>query len=54
VRKGTMGVVTWTNLKIESIPRMDKVLFAPVEDLELAIQFLHPSCRAGSAKRSCC
>ena len=26
--QGTMGVVTWANLKIESIPRIDKVLFA--------------------------
>ena len=39
--QGTMGVVTWTNLKMESIPKMDKVLFAPVDDLEAAIQFLH-------------
>jgi FAD/FMN-containing dehydrogenase len=39
--QGTMGVVTWTNLKIESIPKMDKVLFAPVDDLAAAIQFLH-------------
>jgi FAD/FMN-containing dehydrogenase len=39
--QGTMGVVTWTNLKMELIPKMDKVLFAPVDDLELAIQFLH-------------
>jgi len=39
--QGTMGVVTWTNLKMESIPKMDKVLFAPVDDLETAIQFLH-------------
>ena len=39
--QGTMGVVTWTNLKIESIPKMDKVLFAPVFDLEYAIDFLY-------------
>src|SRR5512143_342279 len=39
--QGTMGVVTWVNLKIESIPRIDKILFAPVDDLEEAIQFLH-------------
>ena len=36
-----MGVVTWTNLKIESLPRMDKILFAPVDDLEYAMNFLH-------------
>jgi hypothetical protein len=39
--QGTMGVVTWTNLKIESIPKMDKVLFAPVEDLEYVTHFLY-------------
>jgi FAD/FMN-containing dehydrogenase len=36
-----MGVVTWTNLKIESIPKMDKVLFAPMDDLDRAMEFLH-------------
>ena len=39
--QGTMGVVTWTNLKIESIPKMDKILFAPIDDLDYAINFLH-------------
>lgn len=39
--QGTMGVVTWTNLKIESIPKIDKVLFAPLEDLNYAMEFLH-------------
>jgi FAD/FMN-containing dehydrogenase len=39
--QGTMGVVTWTNLKIESIPKMDKVLFAAIDDLEKAINFLY-------------
>lgn len=39
--QGTMGVVTWTNLKIESIPRMDKILFAPVQELDYAINFLY-------------
>ena len=29
--QGTMGVVTWSNLKIESIPKIDKVLFAPCQ-----------------------
>ena len=36
-----MGVVTWTNLKIESIPKMDKVLFAPIDDLDYAMDFLY-------------
>jgi hypothetical protein len=39
--QGTMGVVTWANLKIESIPKMDKVLFAPVNNLPNAIEFLY-------------
>jgi len=39
--QGTMGVVTWTNLKIESIPQIDKILFAPIEDLDYATEFLH-------------
>jgi hypothetical protein len=39
--QGTMGVVTWTNLKIESIPKIDKVLFAPIHDLNYGSDFLH-------------
>jgi FAD/FMN-containing dehydrogenase len=39
--QGTMGVVTWANLKVESIPKIDKVFFAPVDDVEYAIEFLY-------------
>src|SRR4030042_1750706 len=39
--QGTMGVVTWANLKIESIPKIDKVLLAPVDDLGYAQEFLY-------------
>ena len=39
--QGTMGVVTWANFKIESIPKMDKVLLAPVDDLSYAQEFLY-------------
>jgi len=39
--QGTMGIVTWVNLKIESIPRIDKVLLAPVDDLAYAQEFLY-------------
>jgi len=39
--QGTMGVVTWANLKIEYLPKMDKILFAPVPDLSHAIDFLY-------------
>jgi FAD/FMN-containing dehydrogenase len=39
--QGTMGVVTWANFKIEYMPKMDKILFAPVDDLNYAIEFLY-------------
>jgi FAD/FMN-containing dehydrogenase len=39
--QGTMGVITWANLKIEYIPKIDKVLFAPVSDINYAIEFLY-------------
>ncbi|MBN1849067.1 MAG: FAD-binding oxidoreductase [Deltaproteobacteria bacterium] len=39
--QGTMGIVTWTNLKMESIPIKDKVLFAPLEDIGYGIDFLY-------------
>ncbi len=39
--QGTMGVVTWVNLKIESIPKIDKVYFAAVDDLAYAQEFLY-------------
>src|SRR4030042_1248932 len=39
--QGTMGVVTWANLKIEYLPKIDKILFAPVRELNYAIEFLY-------------
>jgi FAD/FMN-containing dehydrogenase len=39
--QGTMGVVTWANLKIEYKPKVDKVLFAPVNNLSYAVDFLY-------------
>lgn len=39
--QGTMGIVTWASLKIESVPRIDKIYFAPVDDLPYAIDFLY-------------
>ena len=39
--QGTMGVVTWANLKIEYLPKLDKVLLAPVHDLNYTIEFLY-------------
>ncbi|MCX6071988.1 MAG: FAD-binding oxidoreductase [Chloroflexi bacterium] len=39
--QGTMGVVTWANLKIEYLPKIDKMLFAPVRDLNYAVEFVY-------------
>jgi FAD/FMN-containing dehydrogenase len=39
--QGTFGVVTWTNLKIESIPRLDKVFFLGSSRLDSLIAFLY-------------
>ncbi|MDH5695605.1 MAG: FAD-binding oxidoreductase [Dehalococcoidia bacterium] len=39
--QGTMGVVTWANLKIEYLPKIDKVLIAPVHDLDYTIDFIY-------------
>jgi len=39
--QGTMGVATWTNLKIIHGTKIDKVFFAPVTDLTYANEFLY-------------
>jgi FAD/FMN-containing dehydrogenase len=39
--QGTMGIVTWMSLKIESMPRIDRLLLAPVSDLAYAQRFLY-------------
>jgi FAD/FMN-containing dehydrogenase len=39
--QGTFGIVTWANIKIEWTPKLDKVLFAPVHDLDYANEFLY-------------
>jgi FAD/FMN-containing dehydrogenase len=39
--QGTMGVVTWTNLKIMFATQKDKVFFVPVHDLANAQEFLY-------------
>ncbi len=39
--QGTMGVVTWTNLKIMFETKKDKVFFAAVDDLAYAQEFLY-------------
>lgn len=39
--QGTMGIVTWISMKIEHKTKIDKIFFAPVEDLTYANNFLH-------------
>jgi hypothetical protein len=39
--QGTMGVVTWANLKIQKQPALDKILFSPVNNLNRVIDFLY-------------
>jgi FAD/FMN-containing dehydrogenase len=39
--QGTMGVVTWANLKTEFITQKDKVFIAPVKDLNMVMEFLY-------------
>ena len=39
--QGTMGVVTWANLKIQFQPKKDKIFLAPVNDLGYAMEFLY-------------
>lgn len=39
--QGTMGIVTWLSAKIEFETRIDKIFFAPVDDLVYANDFLH-------------
>ncbi|HJX03226.1 MAG TPA: FAD-binding oxidoreductase [Dehalococcoidia bacterium] len=39
--QGTMGVVTWANIKLTSQPAMDKIYFSPVTDLDQTIELLY-------------
>ncbi|MCI8284079.1 MAG: FAD-binding oxidoreductase [Firmicutes bacterium] len=39
--QGTMGIVTWMSLKIQSIPRIDKIKFAALDKLDDASGFLY-------------
>ena len=36
-----MGIVTWTNLKIQRKPVLDRILVSAVEDLDRVINFLY-------------
>jgi FAD/FMN-containing dehydrogenase len=39
--QGTMGIVTWMNLKIEFATKIDKIYCAPIEDLAYVQEFLY-------------
>jgi FAD/FMN-containing dehydrogenase len=39
--QGTMGVVTWTNLKVMFATKKDKVYFVPADDLDYIQEFLY-------------
>jgi FAD/FMN-containing dehydrogenase len=39
--QGTMGVVTWANIKTEHITQKDKIFLAPIKDLSQAMDFLY-------------
>jgi hypothetical protein len=39
--QGTMGIVSWANIKIQSQPKIDKMLLAPFNDLDLVTEFLY-------------
>jgi FAD/FMN-containing dehydrogenase len=39
--QGTMGIVTWANVKMEYLPKVNKALFSPFDDLEKAIRPLY-------------
>jgi FAD/FMN-containing dehydrogenase len=39
--QGTMGIVTWMSAKIEHETKIDKIFFAPIENLAYGQDFLH-------------
>ncbi len=39
--QGTMGVVTWANIKIQRKPALDKILFSPINELDRVIDYLY-------------
>jgi FAD/FMN-containing dehydrogenase len=39
--QGTMGVITWANLKTEYLTKMNRIFLAPVNDLSQAMKFLY-------------
>jgi hypothetical protein len=47
-----MGIVTWMNLKAEFATKIDKIYFAPIDDLAYARNSSTGYCREGSARKS--
>jgi hypothetical protein len=47
--QGTMGVVTWANLKLEYLPKVNKIFFMPFDDMNDAIEPIYkiPRIRIG-------
>ena len=47
--QGTMGVVTWANLKVEYLPKVNKIFFIPFSNLDDAIEPIYriPRLRIG-------
>ncbi len=43
--QGTMGVVTWANIKIQNQPALNKIFFCPVYELDRVIDFLYRTLR---------
>jgi len=39
--QGTMGIVTWTNIKIEYLPKVNKFFFIPFNDISNAVEFVY-------------
>lgn len=39
--QGTMGIITWMSAKLELKSQIDKILFAPIDDLDYANEFLY-------------
>lgn len=39
--QGTMGIITWMSAKLELKSQKDKILFAPIDDLDYANEFLY-------------
>lgn len=39
--QGTMGIVTWANIKIQTLPQLNKVFFASFEETHAAVEFLY-------------